>query len=201
KAGGYQVKFGVLTPGTYCVTLSRNQTVDNYGPLSLMDGIWTDPRTNQILAQETIDFGPGNHDYVARFVWDEIDRTFLTYPLVDFTFKCKIGPEKVCPTVGFAQAGETIPILGRDRRSEWMLTQLNGTPCYVQIPGFLIDKYLTEFGPGGSRVADLEIFPQPDPCPKPTPEPACSSYSSQSSCAAAGCTWHSSRSADYCSDN
>ncbi len=168
KIGDPVAKFGVLTPGTYCVTVSRNQTADNNGPQSMMDGVWTDPRSNQILVQETVDFGPGNHDYSKRFAWDETDRTFLTYPLVDYTFDCKIGPEKVCPTSDFARAGETIPILGRDSRSEWMLTQLNGTPCYVQIPGSLIDGYLGEFDPEGPRVADLEIFPQPDPCLRPS---------------------------------
>jgi len=190
KTAEYSSQFGVLTPGTYCVTVSRNQTVDYNGPINMMDGIWTAPRTSSILAEETVTFGPGVGDHHVRFAWDEIERPFLTFPL-DYTYGCKYGPEKICPTNSFAQAGETIPILARDSRSEWMLTQLNGTPCYVQIPGSLIDEYLTKFGPEGSRVADLGIFPQPDPCPKPTPEPACSSYSSQSSCAAAGCTWHS----------
>lgn len=192
KTGGYQVKFGVLTPGTYCVTLSRDQTVEAYGPVSLLDGIWTKPRTNQILAQETVDFGPGNHDYIARFMWDETDRTFLFYP-PEYTFDCKIGPEKICPTYDFAREGQMIPLLGRDIRSEWILTQLNGTPCYAQIPGSLIDEYLTEFDPEGPRAADLEVFFPPDPCKDPISEPrqkTCSDYTDSRSCwADSKCKW------------
>ncbi|MCD6425483.1 MAG: hypothetical protein J7L35_08235 [Anaerolineales bacterium] len=201
KTANSEAKFGVLTPGTYCFSISRNQSIGWNNQTYLMDGIWTFPRTNAVVAERTIELGPGTGDENIQFNWDEVDRTFLTFPL-DYTYGCKYGPEKICPTNGFAQAGETIPILARDSRSEWMLTQLNGTPCYVHIPGSLIDEYLTKFGPEGSRVADLEIFPQPPPCPKPTPEPACSSYSSQASCPAR-CTWHSSPLAagGTCSDN
>ena len=66
-----------------------------------------------------------------------------------------------------------------------MLTQLNGTPCYVQIPGSLINEYLTEFDPEGSRVADLEIFFPPDPCLPVASEPrqkTCSDYTDSASC-------------------
>ena len=96
KTATFQAKFGVLTPGTYCVTISRNQTVDNYGPQNLMDGIWTAPRTGTILAEETVTFGPGIGDEIVRFVWDDIDRPILTFPL-EFTYACKSGPEDNCP--------------------------------------------------------------------------------------------------------
>jgi len=187
----YEANFDVVTEGTYCVSISKNQIVRDLFQernVDLMDGIWTNPRTDQVIAERTVELpvNTGIKLVQLQFMWDEIERTFLTYPL-GFTFDCKTGPEKVCPTYDFAMEGDTIPILGRDSRSEWILTQLNGTPCYVQIPGSMIDEYLTEFDPEGSRFADLEIFPQPDPCPKPETKPApgqatCSDYTDSASC-------------------
>ncbi|NQS92527.1 MAG: hypothetical protein HQ574_08975, partial [Chloroflexi bacterium] len=193
KTADWHAKFGVLTPGTYCVTVSRDQTADNYGPISLMDGIWTDPRSNQILAEETVVFGPGVGDHVVRFVWDEIDRTFLTYPL-DFTYDCKIGPEKVCPTYDFARKGEAIPIFARDTDSEWKLSELNGVPCYVFLPSAAMDAKLAELG-GSLMTAELEFFPKPDPCPptvsdpRPGHTPTCSDYTTREECGD-GCKWN-----------
>jgi hypothetical protein len=195
KNGGGNVKFGVLTPGTYCVTISRDQTVDDNGPLSLMDGIWTGPRSNQIVVEETIDFGPGNHDYIAYFVWDEIDRPLLTFPL-DYTYACKIGPEKNCPTYDFAMEGDAIPILARDANSDWKLTELNGIPCYILLGNAAINEKLNKYEGFERRADDLEIFLQPDPCPKPEtkadPDPGitCSDYSDAVSCRNARCNWY-----------
>jgi len=200
KTAEYSTQFGVLTPGTYCVTVSRNQTVDYNGPINMMDGIWTGPRTNQILVQETIDFGPGNHDYIARFAWDEIDRTFLTLPL-DYTYGCKYGPEDICPTYDFAMKGDFIPIFARAANSDYKLTELNGVPCYIHLENAAINEALGKFEAFDWRAEDLPIFPQPDPCPKPASRAACSSYSTQASCPA-DCTWHPpSLAAGFCSDN
>ena len=184
KIAEYMDPFGVLTPGTYCVTVSRNQTADNYGPINMMDGIWTNPRVNQVLAEETVTFGPGVGDHYVRFVWDEIDRSMLLYPM-PLTYACKFGPEDICPTYDFAMEGDAIPILGRDKNSDWKLTQLNGTPCYVKLSSSMMDQYLIEVDEDGFRVADLEFFPKPDPCPKPETESrqkACSEYTDSGSC-------------------
>jgi len=192
KTADWHVKFGVLTPGTYCVSISRNQTVDGNGPTNLMDGIWTDPRANAIVAEKTIDFGPGTHDLWVDFHWDEIDRYYFVMPL-DFTLECKFGPEDWCITYDFAREGQTIPIYGRDPKSDWKLTEINGTSCYIKFPDVLINDYLAKFEGFEPRAEDLEPFPAPAPCPRPTPEPrACSTYNSQDSCQAAGCTWHPS---------
>jgi hypothetical protein len=203
KVAEYMDPFGVVTPGTYCVTVSRNQTAENYGPIDMMDGIWTNPRTNQILAEETIDLGPGNHDFLARFFWDEIDRPFLLYPM-PFTYACKFGPEDICPTYDFAPEGYAIPILGRAPNSDWLLTQLNGTPCYVKLSSSLIDQYLIEVAEDGFRVADLEFFAEPDPCAQPEKESrqtACSDYKTKTVCSAhesEGCIWIDTSSAGVC---
>jgi len=142
-------------------------------------------------------FGPGNFDYDADFVWDETDRTFFTYPL-DYTFDCKIGPEKNCPTYDFAMEGDTIPILGRDRNSDWKLTELNGIPCYILLGNAAINEKLANYESFDWRAEDLEFFPQPAPCPKPEtksdPGPgaqpkSCSDYSDSISCTNARCNW------------
>lgn len=169
KIGSPIAKFGVLTPGTYCVTISRDQIVDYYGPISMMDGIWTDPPVKQIVAEETIDFNPGNHDHLETFVWDEPDRPFLTFPL-DFTYPCKIGPEDICGTYDFAPAGEAITILARDRSSDWKLTELNGEYCYINLPDAVIEESLAEYGPESESLEDLGFFVPPDPCSSPENE-------------------------------
>lgn len=197
KTAGINAKFGVLTPGTYCVTVSRDQTAKANGPVSLLDGVWTVPRSNQILVQETIEFGPGNHDYNATFVWDETDRNFLTYPL-DFTYACKFGPEDLCGTYDFAMKGDFIPLLGRDTNSDYKLTQLNGIPCYILLGNEAINEKLAEYGESDWRPEDLEFFPKPDPCPTPEPEKeddteirrkTCSDYTKERDCIAHGCIW------------
>jgi len=193
KTAGYLAKFGVLTPGTYCVTISRNQTVDSYGPQNLMDGIWTGPRTHTILVEETVTFGPGVGDHMVSFVWDEIERPFLTLPL-DYTYGCKFGPEDICDDYDFAEKGEFIPLFGRDANSDYKLTQLNGVACYVRLPNAVINEALGKFEGLGLRAEDLPLFPEPDPCARPEPESkTCSDYKTRELCgdhAADGCKWN-----------
>jgi hypothetical protein len=192
KTAGSQAQFGVITPGIYCVTISRNQTVDNYGPQNLMDGIWTAPRVHNIVADQTIELGPGNSDNIIRFVWDEIDRPVLTLPL-NYTYACKLGPEDYCPTYDFAMKEEVIPLFGRDRNTEYKLTELNGTPCYVLLSDVYLDERLAEMG-GSMMAADLRYFVPPDPCAPPEPKPSngfsCSIYGDDMSCNAdSRCFW------------
>jgi len=193
KMAEYMDPFGVVTPGTYCVTVSRNQTADNYGPINMMDGIWTAPRTSTILAEETVTFGPGVGDHYVRLVWDEIERPILTLPL-DYTYGCKFGPEDVCGTYDFAREGETIPLLGRATNSDWKLTQLNGTPCYILLGNNAINEKLVKYEWFDWRAEDLPIFPEPDPCPKPeTRQNTCSDYTTDTQCrahAVDGCKWN-----------
>jgi len=199
KTADSHAKFGVLTPGTYCVTISRDQTAKTNGPISLMDGVWSVPRSNQILVEETIEFGPGNHDYLAIFVWDETDRNFLSYPL-DFTYACKFGPEDLCGTYDFAMKGDFIPLLGRDTNSEYKLSQLNGIPCFILLANDVINEKLSKYEGFDWRAEDLEFFPKPDPCATPEPEKeddtgtrqkTCSDYSERECIAHAadGCSW------------
>ena len=197
KMAEYNDPFGVITPGTYCVTVSRNQTADLYGPINMMDGIWTNPRVNQILAEETVTFGPGVGDHYVRLFWDEIDRPMLLYP-IEFTYACKFGPEDICNTYDFAEKGEFIPLLGRATNSDWKLTQLNGFPCYIRLGNAAINEKLAKYEGFELRAEDLEIFPQPDPCPPaprqiPVQNPkTCSDYATRAECGAHvadGCIW------------
>lgn len=189
KTANWEAKFGVLTPGTYCVSISRNQSIGWNNDIDLMEGVWTNPRTNAVVAEQTLELGPGLQDLILQFNWDETDRIFLTFPL-DFTYDCKIGPEKLCPTYDFAREGETIPILGRDTNSDWKLTQLNGIPCYILLGNAAINEKLGKFEGFDWRAEDLEFFPQPPPCPTPEPVRSCASYNTSAACYAAGCTWY-----------
>jgi len=194
--------FYVLTPGMYCVSISRSQVVDNQGTdISLMKGIWTDPRMNDFVAMRTVEMASGFQDAEVRFGWDRIDEIFLTFPL-ERVKNCYFGPEKLCPIVEFTEAGSAIPIYARDQKSEWMLTEVHGTPCYVQLESSLLEKYEIEVAEDGFSIADLEFFPQPSPC-TPILERTCSSYKGQSSCESAGCKWNvvvGAAVVEFCSD-
>ncbi|NQS92526.1 MAG: hypothetical protein HQ574_08970 [Chloroflexi bacterium] len=200
KTAGSQATFGVLTPGTYCVSITRDQTVnDSNTPKTLMEGIWTSPRTNKILAQQTIELGPGTSDNLMHFVWDPIERNFLTYPFNE-NKNCRIAPYTGCPIADIAMVGDFLPIFARYTNSDWKLSEMNGTPCYIFLPSADMDARLAELG-GGFMTADLPIFPMPPDCPPPAPEPrpghtpTCSDYSTRTACnahIADGCTWSGS---------
>lgn len=190
KTGTESVRFGVVTPGTYCVSISRNQLVGSNNQTNLMNGIWTNPRSDQIVAEWELDLQvPGPQDVILQFNWDEYDETYYFYP-PDVTYECRFGIEDYCQVFDFARAGEMVPLLGRDARSEWFLTQLNGTPCYLELPSAKVEQYLQEFGPAGSSLEDIQLMVPPDPCSLPAP---CSSYGNQEACKEAGCKWDQSR--------
>lgn len=187
--------FNVLTPGTYCISISRQQTVNITGSgsqVSLLKGVWTEPRSNDIVAMKEITFEPGLHDVVVYFGWDRIDKIFLNFPL-EKVKKCYFGPEPNCPVVEFTEAGSAIPIFAKDKSSEWLLTEVRGTPCYVQLESSLLEKFEIEVDEDGFRLADLEIFPQPAPCPRPVQNPSglnCSAITDETQCVkTAGCDW------------
>jgi len=201
-----QLPFNVLAPGIYCVSITRDQTLDSYPGAYLMDGIWSEPRTNDVVAYQTVEVGPGISDILVEFGWDEYDRV-VVIPKFEFTMSCLFCPDPMGPVAGFLFTGQPVMIYARDWQSNWKLSEVEGKACYALIPDALIDEALEKFDGFELRSADLMQFPSPPPCPKPETKPAsraaCSSYSSQSSCAAAGCTWHSTPLAagGTCSDN
>ncbi len=186
-----QLPFYVLAPGIYCVSITRNQSIDYMG-YNLMDGIWTEPRTIDVIAYKTVELGPGTSDEWVDFGWDEHDHVFLQ-PQFDITLECRLCPDPIGPVTGFLMAEQPVPIYGRDTNSEWKLSQVNGVPCYALLPDALINQALLKIEGLKWRAEDLEFYPQPAPCPEPEQIRACSSYNNQSSCENADCTWTENR--------
>lgn len=184
---GWWNPFHVVAPGTYCVSISRNQTVG--ANVDLMDGIWTEPRISGLVAEKTLEIGPGLHDLAVDFGWDEMDKIFLLYPVPENIF-CRQYPEPPCDPLGIFMAGELLPIIARDMNSEWKMTQYNGQSCFIYQSSELIDEAMMLMPEVEWRTADLPFYdPQPS-CQEPEAERECSSYNGQAGCAAAGCTWN-----------
>ncbi len=205
----YEANFDVVKEGTYCVSISKNQIVRDLFQernVDLMDGIWTNPRTDQVIAERTVELpadgvllNSGTKLVQLQFMWDEIERTFLSIPL-DYTYDCKLGPQKICPTYDFAPAGELITILARDRASDWKLTEINGMLCYINLPDAVIEENLAEYGPESASLEDLGFFHPPDPCLDPGQSDSCAVHTDRISCSGAGCIWHpdGTRVGGYC---
>jgi hypothetical protein len=205
KTADWQATFGVLTPGTYCVSVSRNQIAGYDDDINMMDGVWTVPRVKAVVVEETLTLGPGVQDIVVEFHWDKIEKFFFRLPL-NYTMACKLGPDDQCNTYGFAAAGELTPIFARDRTSDWKLSEINGTPCYIKLGNAAINEMLGEYQGLSWRAEDLAFFPDPGPCPKPEQKPSttkCSDYTNETACIRAGCDWQTTlgtTAGGYCTD-
>jgi len=198
--------FNVLAPGTYCLSVTRNQIV-GYGSTNLMHGIWTDPRTTDNVAYKTIELGPGTSDLLVYFGWDEYDRVFVM-PRLPETKYCRICPDPIGPVVDILMEGSLVELFGRDSNSEWKLTYAQGVPCYLWLSDEKINLDLSRFEDFDWRAEDLEFFPQSAPCPKPetkpdtgpapapapASQPSCSDYDERQCIAHAtdGCKWNRS---------
>ena len=199
--------FYVTAPGTYCVSISKDQSVTpSFGgsPKDLNDGRWTDPSTTGLVAERTVELGPGVQDVFLEFGWDEYDNLILYYTIPENIF-CRLGPEPICDPLAIPLAGTELGIIGRDRNTEWKQTAYGDQQCFVYLPAVQIDQALVGVN-SKLFTADLPIFDPQPPCPTPTPEPRessrkCSSYTDSLSCRMAGCTWHENytRPGGYCS--
>jgi len=202
KDSGGLFIFNVLAPGTYCVSMTRNQIVKS-GAINLMDGIWTDPRVTGDVAYKTIELGPGTSDVDVYFGWDEYDH-FIVMPRLPETKNCRICPDPIGPVVEILMEESFVELFGRDRNSAWKLTYAQGVPCYLWLLDEKINQALMDYEGFDWRAEDLEFFPQPDPCPKPEPKPGpdpspesqpktCSDYATRTECgahSADGCKWN-----------
>lgn len=190
-----QLPFNVLAPGTYCISITRDQTLDAYPHAYLMDGIWSEPRTNDVVAYQTVEVGPGTSDIMVEFGWDEYDRVFLI-PEFDFTMECRFCPDPIGPVTGFLFAGQPVPVYGRDYLSNWKLSEVEGMACYALIPDALMDEALAMMEGMELRSADLGQYPTPLPCPEPekleseTKQKTCWDYKNKTTCENRGCTWY-----------
>jgi len=201
KTSGWYI-FNVLAPGTYCVSVTRNQIVD-YGSTNLMHGTWTDPRVTGDVAYKTIELGPGTTDVHVYLGWDKYEHTFLM-PRLPETKYCRICPDPIGPVVDILMEGSFVELVGRARNSEWKQTYAqHGVPCYLWLMDEKINEELSRSEDFDWRAEDLEFYTDPAPCPKPEVKPdpgpgpdpvsqpkACSDYTDSKSCwADSKCKW------------
>ena len=193
--------FNVLAPGTYCVSISKNQTPSQNGPpLDLNDGLWTDPFTHDLIASKTVTVGPGTQDVYLEFGWDEYDLFAIWIPFPEELW-CRRAPQPICDPLAFIKQGEMMPILARGPETEWKMTSYKGESCFVYLPAVQLDEVLAGI-PGNSLFTeDLPFFDPQPPCPEPEPERECSDIKNQTNCIQAGCKWEDTVSrTPYCTD-
>lgn len=198
KEFSYNEWFHVLAPGTYCVSINKNQTVDdgnsNGGTLNLNEGRWTEPSTTGPIAEQTVNLWPGRTDVYLKFGWDRYDNFILYIPLPENIF-CRVGPDPICDPLKIPLAGEMLPLLARDQNTEWKMASYQGETCFVYLPAVQADEALSKIPGNQLLTADLPFYEPQPPCPTPTPESRtptknCSAYNDGPSCDAAGCIWH-----------
>lgn len=183
--------FNVLAPGTYCVSISKNQTVTQNGPPNhpdLNNGIWTDPFTTGLVASQTVTLGPGTQDVYLEFGWDEYEEPMLWYPMPEQTW-CRIGPEPICDPLGIIEQGQMLPLIARGEGTEWKMTSFEGQSCFVYLPAVQADLALAEIPGNLFFVEDLPFFDPQPACSQPEPVLACSDIGGQANCLEAGCKW------------
>jgi hypothetical protein len=202
--GKYQ--FNVLTPGEYCVSVSKNQTGLDWiasETLDLMDGLWTEPLTSKMIAEYTVSLGEGYHEVVQDFGWDEYDG-MIKY-IKELTW-CRIGPEPWCDPYTRFEIYEQVPIVARNAEGTWLMTIFEGKPCYIY-DLFVLDQSTEDDEDYPKEKEKLDVFEPPEPCPSPTPTPRpkpskpgdpCAGKSDRECKADPNCTWVYGAAAGYC---
>ena len=188
--------FIVQLPGTYCITVSKDQPGTphvgghNY---DFHDGLWTYPITKDLLAQETVVLQEGINLLNLNIGWDEYDQLFKNF-VVTKQSNCRAGPTRYDFIVANVNAGDTIPIVARNEEATWFVGIVNGVECLIS----------TASGTPPEDVEELGIF-EPFPPPPPTPTPqrtggfSCSEYKTESTCRAdSRCDWPVGIGASYC---
>jgi hypothetical protein len=195
--GGFD--FIVLTPGEYCLSVSKAQTAYDYNDsayFDLTDGFWTEPITYAPVAEYTISLGTGYHVIKQDFGWDEYNAMIKEFKQPTY---CRVGPDPICDPLKIFEVGEFAPMLARNAPGTWILTNIEGMQCYFYDSEDILedtgDDALALKENYEKRKFELEAFDPLPPCPTPvpTPKPArevdCSKFTSQDSCLAAGCKW------------
>ena len=196
-------RFLIQTPGVYCVSISKAQTVMNLDTslsVNLQHGIWTEPFSYHTVAEQTVEFGPGSHNASVSFGWDQLDGLFVMPTLMEAK-NCRIGPYPDCPIYDIPLMGAEVPLFARSADSEYKLSERNDMPCYIYLPDAEINEGLENTG-FDWRAEDLPFFRDPGPCPKPETKPdpdpetqpkTCSDYATREECSAHstdGCKWN-----------
>lgn len=204
--------FTVLTPGTYCLSVSKDQNgyqVETATDFNLMHGLWTEPLTHALQAEYTVTYGEGWHDEWYNFGWDEYDAFLFPFPIEKIW--CRRIPFHWCDPLHLFEIGDTAPMLARNEKGTWIKSSVQGEICYFynspenqeMVPyslGMDPDEYINKFNA-------LEVFDPVPPCPTPTPTPRpkpvspddpCAGKSQRDCIADSKCTWVYSAAAGYC---
>jgi hypothetical protein len=177
-----QYKFTVLTPGVYCLSISKEQHIDGK---NLEDGLWTQPPTTNTVAEYTITLGPGFHQVQRFFGWDPYD-----VPVKKFTqpTNCRAGDSTLYHILHIFEAGDFAPLAARNEKGDWYLALVGDMRCYVYDQGDDDDEK-TKQKKGGLPIYEPPPPPTPMPTTEPTNQSGCQIYTSEASCLNAGCTW------------
>ena len=193
--------FTVLTPGEYCLSVSKSQTghqVEAGLDFNMLGGLWTQPLTHSERAEYTNTFGEGWADVKYDFGWDEYD-AFIRPILIEKIW-CRRIPFHWCDPLHLFEVGDMAPMLARNEAGTWIKTSIQGEICYFynspeeqeMVPyslGIPEDEYIERFN-------QLEVFEAPPPCPTPTPPPRqkpdsdpCAGKSDRDCIADPNCKW------------
>lgn len=85
---------------------------------------------------------------------------------VDQDANCRSGPGTVYPVIGFAGAGEKLPIVGRSRDRAWWVVVLGGKECWISEAVVTVSGDL-----GGVPVRTAPATPTRTPTATPSPTP------------------------------
>jgi hypothetical protein len=180
-------EFVVLSPGSYCLSISKDQTDVSM----LTGGLWTEPLTEGNFAYKTITIPAGTPRISEDFGWDQYDHPTL---YMEHITHCRGGDSKAFPAEAMIE-NQFVPLIARSQDASWLKTRVNGVECFFY---YLPDG--SEDEPTEDEIMDLPIFespPRPLPSPTPTRKPSkpssgdqCSVYQNVNTCTAAGCTWN-----------
>lgn len=177
--------FVVLSPGTYCVSVSQF-------PFGKLNGIWTLPLTDQLTTQRTIVIPSMVRTGAQNFGWDDMNNPITKIEITDTSF-CRAGDKILYHAVAVLEKGQIVQATARNQEATWFKTSVQGVECYVSTAT-------------GQPLGDPSELPIYDPVPRPTSTPKvkkdkqCSIYKTQSACIDAGCHWVYGIAGGYCTE-
>ena len=122
---------------------------------------------SSILGQETSELEPVLEEMVRRLRWtepDAADPPAVSLLTVDRDLKIRRGPAKIYAVMGTAEAGQKLPVIGRNFDGNWWQIEYQGQSGWVSGQDLAISD--AESVPVAAGV------PTPTPTPTATPAPA-----------------------------
>ena len=170
-------EFYVLSPGTYCVSVSKQQIADG---TDLNGGVWTETLTENIVTEKTIIVPPGQSTVVKDFGWDDHEQPFVLQ-FLDVNTNCRFCPDPEGLIAKIPNAGEFIPLLAQVKDSDWKVASVEGVKCYL----YDVNKY-----PGLPTEDDPDPCPPKEKEPKPDKPDPCEKYITYNDCVShPRCEW------------